>query len=129
MARMNCAECGVQLPPPGTGRPRTYCERCSPRRRTPKPAHLEVLPTPEPGPVEVATVAELERIEQTDGPMPAVAILLAQRIDSKVDSGAGLATLSKTLRELLENLAATSPQPTQLDLLRLRRDRKRGIIR
>ena len=127
MPRVTCAECGAKLPPPTGGRPRTYCAECSPKRRRkpPAPPKLEVVPPVEPGPVELATLAELARLEQHDGPMREVALLLAGRIDSKVDSGHGLAVLSKTLRELLGNLKDTSPKPSPLDILRARRDAKR----
>ena len=125
MARMNCAECGEQLPPPGKGRPRIYCESCSPKRVQYRRPKLEVVPPVDPGPVQVATLAELDRLDQADGPLRAVALTLAERIDSKVDSGHGLAVLSKTLRELLANAKDEAPKMSPLDILRARRDAKR----
>lgn len=124
-----CADCGSKLPTQtGAGKPRVYCESCSPARRRGKPAStVSPLPHAAGGKVEAATRATLESAGRLDTVAGAAALALAEILDSGGQSGSSAAALVKELRatiaEALEGVRTTS---SLVDELRARRDAKRG---
>lgn len=106
MASSKCSQCGGKLPPPrGSGRPRTKCETCSPprardvRRRTPhKLAAVEPISAPAPSvglSLYATTRAKLEAADLLDDPSGTAALILAEQLDLRSDSGASLAALAR----------------------------------
>ncbi|MEI8082707.1 MAG: hypothetical protein WCI74_12765, partial [Actinomycetes bacterium] len=107
---------------------RKYCERCSPprRRKGAVPANVIPLPTGN-GSCRAAVLTALRaaQVEHTVG--GAVALLLAERLDSGTDSGSAIATLAKQLQATLADaLRGTKVKDSPLDELRRRRDGKRN---
>lgn len=132
MPARTCAQCGVTLPTPVRGRPRTKCMSCSPPRERDKRRRADVVPiTPdappdEPdGPVTRSTLDVLTRAERVTTPSGQVALALARRIDKAADSGSSLAALARQLSETMtEALVGVVLEPDKVDELRARRDAK-----
>lgn len=118
-----CTNCGAPLPiQTGRGGRRKRCATCSPRRNIPPPAR--VLPADD-GSIETATRAALRAAGRADSPLGRTAILLAARLDSRQDTGAGLAAVSKQLASVLaEAVKDAVITESPLDELRARRRAK-----
>ena len=132
MAR-TCADCGERLPAPvaGAGKPRRYCETCSPsRRRKPpvKPTLVTVDSVPvEPGRVYAHTLATLQSAERHETPLGAVALTLAEQIDAGGHAATGYAALAKQLEATLASaLDGVKLTVSAVDELRARRERRRA---
>lgn len=125
-----CQDCGKPLPAlKGRGKPRTYCEDCSPTRRR-KPTKVTSLPTPA-APTEgrnvVATRAALESAGRIDTVAGAAALSLAEILDAGGQSGSAAAALVRELRATMEEaLQGVRTSTSLVDELRARRDAKRG---
>lgn len=108
----------------GKGQPRKFCPECRPPRN--KPAKL-----PEPAPVDVesgvfaATMAELRAAGRETSAKGKACLLLAERLDAKIDTAAGAAAAVKQLREALDDaLAGATFAADPVDELRRRREAK-----
>ena len=122
----HCKLCGDVLEPTLRGRPRTYCRACSPTPPTRlKPQPAPPPPSDEPGRVEVAVLAEINRADAGDSVLAALAVTLAKRVDLGIDSGTGLAALSKAIRALVEEIGKAAKDDSIVAQLREARDRKR----
>ncbi len=125
-----CLDCGGALPPRGVGAPRKRCVVCSPPRRSKaKRAPVVRLPAakPEPESVYDATERALSEAGRLGTPGGQAALVLAARIDSREDSGAGIAAMVKQLQATIAEVtkdARTTVSP--LDELRARRARKKA---
>jgi hypothetical protein len=134
MPARTCAGCGVALPPPGQGRPRSKCEDCSPRRkrdaRRRGVAQVTALPTQEaaeaPVGVYAATLAALNECERANSPAGAAALAVAHRLDAGQDSGASVAALAKTLPGLLAEALKGVRAKDGIDEIAERRARRAG---
>ena len=99
MAARTCSDCGGPLPKrTGGGRPRIFCENCSPSRRRKKPERVTPLPAivttePQGNSCEAATREALESVDRVDTPMGQAALALARAVDSGQESGSGLAAV------------------------------------
>lgn len=132
MAR-TCADCGERLPAPvaGAGKPRRYCETCSPSRRRKPPAKptlvtVDAVPT-EPGRVHARTLEMLQSAGRDETPLGAVALTLAEQIDAGGHAASGYAALAKQLEATLASaLDGVKLTVTAVDELRARRERRRA---
>jgi hypothetical protein len=126
-----CAGCGIDfLPAVKGGRARYHSEACrkaASRRRD--AGHPALVPVPAPtetaagmGRLEAATLRDLELWKKADTVVGVIALLLARRIDSGVDSGSGLAVLAKALTGYWKELHSTADTEDN-PLTRLRRQR------
>jgi hypothetical protein len=74
----------------------------------------------------VAATRELEAAGRLDTALGQTAVVLARRIESPMETGASVASMTKQLRETLaEALKGADVAEDPLDMLRERRDRKR----
>lgn len=126
-----CDVCGT---PYEAKRPTSkYCStRCRTRASRGTPTeHADVVPLPAPeeqaGPVEAATLRELEAVERADSVFGQTALALARKLDAGRETGAAMASLAKQLEATLATATegvTTAADP--LDELRARRDAKRN---
>lgn len=127
-----CATCGDPLPPrTTTGRPRIHCEACKPpRRRSGQVAEISAATAPVGPPADTsgvygATFAELAAAGRADTAKGRAALLLAERLDERIDTAAGAAAAVKQLREALDDaLAGARVAADPVDELRRRREAK-----
>ena len=129
-----CATCGEPLPPrKGEGRPRVHCEACRPSKRTRKQiaevravASTQSAPAaPDSSGVYGATLSELNAAGRADTAKGRACLLLAERLDERVDTAAGAAAAVKQLRESLDDaLAGATVVADPVDELRRRREAK-----
>lgn len=105
MARRTCADCDAPLPKRvGQGRPRIYCDECSPsRRRKPpaKPSPVVTLATESGETCESVTRDVLISVDRLGTPMGMAALACARAIDSGQESGSGLAAVVARLESSL----------------------------
>lgn len=127
-----CATCDGEMPARiGSGRPRVHCESCRPPRRTIEQA-VQELSSPVvqssgdvPDGVYAATLAELESAGRVHTAKGQACLLLADRLDERVDTAAGAASAVKQLRESLDDaLAGATVAADPVDELRRRREAK-----
>lgn len=75
--------------------------------------------------VRAAALVELGAVGRESTALGATALALAERIDSRVDTGAALASLAKQLQATLEAATAgTAKAVSPLDELRLHREKR-----
>lgn len=109
-ATRKCSQCGGKLPPPkGSGRPRTKCETCSPtrvrdiKRRAPHrlaevvtlEVPTELAKTDDRVSLYATTHARLAKADLLEDPAGIAALILAEQLDLRSDSGASLAALAR----------------------------------
>lgn len=127
----SCEACGKDL----VGRPaktrfcgascRSRAHR-SPKPLTPTPRSADPL-VPGPGPLAAAAMVELEAAGRLSSVVGAQALALAARIESSVETGAAVASLSKEFRAVMAAaLEGVGVAADPLDELRARRDFKRN---
>lgn len=122
--KATCAGCGLDFEAKRSTA--QYCSStCRSRGNRKKPAEATAL---EPSSSLVdATRAELVAAGRLDSMLGQQALVLAGRIGSPFDTGAGMAALSKELRALmLEATKGAAVAADPLDELRARRDRIRS---
>lgn len=128
-----CASCGADFVGQSTAK---YCsDRCRQRGRR---GHLAVAatdPAAVPPPVlgghpglVAAVRGELVEAEALGSGLGQTVLVLAGRIESGQDTGAGLAALVREMRAVLEEIKTMSAAQSvsRLDEMRARRDAKRG---
>lgn len=127
--KMTCATCNGPLPPKvGRGRPRAHCAECRPPRngtgkRTTQPL-LDPVATPLGG-IYAATLAELTAGHKEETAKGQACLLLAARLDEKVDTAAGMAAAVKQLGVALDDvLAGVAVAGDPVDELQRRREAK-----
>lgn len=105
-----CRQCGDPLPPnKGRGRPRTRCEACAPSPlkvvRSPKAAEPDAQPaarvTGSGLSLYAATRAKLEENGLLEDPSGVAAMILAEQLDLRDDTGSSLAALARTHAQLV----------------------------
>jgi hypothetical protein len=100
-----------------------YCsDRC--KKRAQRGGTVVALPPAPTGPVTVraSVLADLEAAGRVDTPLGQTALVLAERLDARADTGSAIASVAKQLQATLE--AATSDATlavNPLDELRARR--------
>ena len=99
MTVRKCSTCPAELPPQqGPGRPRTQCKDCAPVRRKKPLAPVADLPaatTTDRVSLYASTLARLTTAELTEDPSGIAALILAEQLDLRSDSGASLAALAR----------------------------------
>lgn len=127
----SCQTCGGPMPTnKGKGRPRVHCAECRPTRRmkppvAPLPAPLDNVPQGGAQSVYGAVLGELTAAGRQDTAKGRAALLLASRLDEKVDTAAGMAAAVKQLREALDDvLAGATVAADPVDELQRRRAAK-----
>ena len=126
-----CTECGAEFRQPLQGRPRKYCEVCSPKRnRAPRPPRLLQFPGPKresgsesadssPVPsILVQTIKELTAAGVMESSEAAAAVKLAALFDTGAFSATGASYLWKAHREALD-LALSGAAVKQADVIDL----------
>lgn len=132
---MDACDCGRVIDQPATGRRRRKCLICSPpdkRDRSVKPLPsaptvTTIGPAPDagPGPIEAATLAELDAAERTSSSAGVEALHLAHLLDAGGYTAAGAAVLAKARREALAvALANARPADDAVTELQRRREAK-----
>ena len=108
---MRC-ECGRTIEQPKTGRRRTKCDICRPRRiRSDRPVtSLPAAPPSVADPLVGITRKQLEDAGRLESPEGALVMLLVQRLVAPGGTQAGAASLSKAFREALAAAMAGADQ-------------------
>ena len=113
----------AQVPPDPT--PARPIPSAVPAPTTKKPS-VSPPPDDEPGPVEIASLRELTKLQKVDTPIGQTILALARRIDYRGDTGSALASLAKQIQEALKTAQETSVTVADpIDELQALRDRKR----
>ena len=124
-----CASCGRSYQ---AARPNSkFCgDTCRKRaQRSPKPTTMK---QPKAPPVLVVglgavTARELEAADRLDTVLGQAALVLARRIESPMETGASVASMTKQLRETLADALKGAAQAADpLDEIRARRESKRA---
>ena len=103
------------------------CYTCRPERLTVGPESMSAPRPAERGPVESATIAELERAERLQSVAGQVSVRLARDLDSAALTGSQASSLSA---QLLRTMAAATdgapPEPDEIDEFTRRAREKRA---
>lgn len=122
MLQMTCEICGTAYEARRASS-RFCSDRCRQRRRrapgTPRSTSLPPL-----GLVEAAR-RELEAVGLQGSVLAAVALALAERIESPTETGSAVASLSREFRAVMDQLAGRAAVVDPLDELNARREAKR----
>lgn len=129
-----CAACGEEFET--ASRKKKFCsDRCRLRSHRgqvavlPGGAEVERPTTPDLGPVEAATLAELEDAKREGTAIGRAALVLARKLDnSHMETGSGASSLAKQLQvTLAAALEGANQTADPVDELRALRDKKRGV--
>lgn len=125
--RMRCKTCHEKFTRP-QGNRRLHCEKCRPPRA--QPVIVQPLPAKptEPGPIEVATRAELAARQRVDTAAGAIALRLARDLDSATLTASQVSSVSgQLLRTMAIALEGAPTPPDEMDeLARRRREKARS---
>jgi len=121
--RRACDACGAKYEAKrATSR---YCSsRCRTRasRGTVTALRKQPAPPPPTGTVRASTLAALTDAGRVDTPLGQTALVLAERLDSRADTGSAIASVAKQLQATLEAATANATLAVNpLDELRARR--------
>jgi hypothetical protein len=123
-----CAQCGHSYE---AVRPSSkYCgDTCGKRaRRSPKQIAVKPRPMVASAGLEAVAARELEAAGRLDTVLGQAALVLARRLESPMETGASIASMTKQLREtLVDALKGAAQAADPLDELRARRDSKRAV--
>jgi len=124
-----CADCGAPIQQKPMGGPRKYCEDCRPSapKPTASPQLVAVNAAPVAGQVYDRTLEVLRQAEREATPLGAVALTLAEQMDSGGHAATGYAALAKQLEATLASaMAGVKLTVSAVDELRARRERRRA---